>query len=51
MSKIDGSRYFYWKDRYLRTGSLKAFDLMMRHYDAGDFARLAPAPGRRRRAE
>ena len=33
-SKIDGSRYHYWKQRYISTGNLKAFDLMTRHYAA-----------------
>jgi hypothetical protein len=46
---IDGSKYYYWKGRYLATGSLKAFDLMTRHYEAGNFADFAPPVGRRRR--
>jgi hypothetical protein len=31
---IDGSKYHYWKQRYISTGNLKAFDLMTRHYAA-----------------
>lgn len=48
-STVDGSKYYYWKSRFIATGSLKAFDLMTRHYAAGNFADLAPPVGKRRR--
>jgi hypothetical protein len=46
----DGSKYFHYQQYFIRTGSLRALDLMMRHYQAGDFAvpielpRVRPLP-------
>ncbi len=44
---ITGSKYYYWRERFIRTGSLRAFDLMTKHYQAGDFATLNMPVGRR----
>lgn len=46
---IDGSKYYYWRGKFIATGSLRAFDLMTRHYEAGNFADYAPPVGRRRK--
>lgn len=48
-TKVDGSKYFYWKAKYLATGSLRAFNLMMRHYEAGEFYNLPNPPAGKRR--
>jgi hypothetical protein len=48
-TKIDGSKYFYWKGQYLRTGSLRAFDYMTKHYLAAEFYKLQNPPAGKRR--
>jgi hypothetical protein len=47
-ARITGTRYFFHRERYIQTGDLKAFDLMMKHYTAGGFVDFADQPGRRR---
>lgn len=51
MGKITGSRFYFHRERFITTGDLKSFDLMMRHYEAGGFVDISAQPGRRRRSE
>lgn len=50
--KVDGTRYYHYREHFVRTGSLRSFGLMMRHYEASGLADLTPVPqaeGKRRR--
>lgn len=49
---VDGTKYYHYRQHYIRTGSMRSFDLMTRHYEAAGLMDLPPLPestGRRRK--
>lgn len=40
---VDGTKYYHYREHFVRTGSLRSFDLMMRHYEVAGMMDLFPA--------